>query len=164
MKLSIELVPSTSWFTNLRSILTAKEWDMTRGICYQRATFLCEICGGVGPEHPVECHEVWSYAQSGFLNIQKLERTIALCPSCHQVKHMGFAMTQGVHVLEKAATHFMNVNNFSPDETEFEIEKAFRIHHERSKRDWYLDVSWLQNKVWINGNKLQDRTRGLRMI
>ena len=164
MKLTIELVPSTSWFTNLRSILTAKEWDTTRGACYQRATFLCEICGGAGSTHPVECHEVWSYKILGKVNVQTLERTIALCPSCHQVKHMGFAMTQGTQALEKAATHFMTVNSFTPDRAEFEIEKAFRVHAQRSKLKWHLDLRWLQNKIWVNRSKFEERTRGLRIL
>ena len=164
MKLSIELVPSSSWFTNLRSMLTPNEWDTTRGVCYEKANHRCEICDGVGLQHPVECHEVWSYTKGDLVNIQKLERTIALCPSCHQVKHMGFAMTQGVHAFEKAATHFMNVNQFTSDRAEFEIEKVFKIHHERSKVKWHLDVRWLQNKVWINGQDLQNRTRGLRVV
>jgi hypothetical protein len=46
--LTIELVPKTAWFTNLRSYLTSKEWDVVRKKCYKEANYCCEICGGKG--------------------------------------------------------------------------------------------------------------------
>lgn len=87
MKLTIELVPSTSWFSNLRSLLSSEEWDKIRRGCYKNANYKCEICSGVGPKHPVECHETWEYDEKQ--GIQKLIGLIALCPSCHEVKHVG---------------------------------------------------------------------------
>ncbi len=59
VQLTIELVPSTSWYNNVRSIVTRAQWDKLRAIVYDKAWHLCEICEGVGPKHPVECHEVW---------------------------------------------------------------------------------------------------------
>jgi hypothetical protein len=53
----------------------------------------CEICGGRGPEHPVECHERWRY--NDLIRTQTLVRMIALCPACHQVKHVGLANVRG---------------------------------------------------------------------
>lgn len=38
---------------------------------------------------PVECHEVWDYDDDR--KIQRLERRVALCPACHEVKHAGLA-------------------------------------------------------------------------
>lgn len=61
MKLSVELVPSTSWFKNLRSMLAPEEWDRLRRKTYREADYRCEICDGQGPDHPVECHEIWHY-------------------------------------------------------------------------------------------------------
>ncbi len=60
-KLSVELVPSSSWANNVRSLVSKKEWDSIRKKSYQDANYRCEICHGVGRKHPVECHEIWEY-------------------------------------------------------------------------------------------------------
>ena len=77
-KLTIELVPSTSWFNNVRSQVSAQEWDIIRHIVYAKANNICEICGGKGNKHAVECHEIWEYDDKE--HIQKLIGMIALCP------------------------------------------------------------------------------------
>ena len=43
-KLTIELVPSTSFYTNVRSILPKSEWDRLRKDSYKKAKFKCQIC------------------------------------------------------------------------------------------------------------------------
>ena len=68
-------------------------WDRIRRQVYRQANYRCEVCGGRGPEHPVERHEVWRYDDRA--RVQALVRMIALCPSCHGVKHMGFAHARG---------------------------------------------------------------------
>ena len=60
-KLTIELVPKTSWFTNLRSLVSKEQWDKIRNKVYWKAGYKCEICGSKGPKWPVECHEIWHY-------------------------------------------------------------------------------------------------------
>lgn len=82
-RLTVELIPSTSWFTNVRSHLPTGEWDLVRRAVYRRARYRCEVCGGRGggpdgPNHPVECHEVWAYDDEH--HVQRLERLVALCP------------------------------------------------------------------------------------
>lgn len=76
MKLTIELVPATSWGNNLRSRLPKKSWNAIRKRVYKEADFKCEICGGVGKRHPVECHEVWEYDDVN--HIQSLVGFVAL--------------------------------------------------------------------------------------
>lgn len=139
MKLSIELVPSTSWFLNLRSLLTPAEWDKIRKECYKKANYKCEICGGIGTAHPVECHEEWEYKEDG---IQKLIGLIALCPSCHKTKHYGFARVSGNE--EEVKKHFMNINNVNEKEADEYINESFKIWNDRSKREWKLDVNFLE--------------------
>ena len=51
---------------NVRAVLTAKQWNALRGIVADHAYNVCEICGGVGPAHPVECHEIWDYNDANF--------------------------------------------------------------------------------------------------
>lgn len=59
--LTIELVPSTSWYSNVRSMVKPEEWDILRRISYKEAQYRCKICHGQGTKHPVECHEIWEY-------------------------------------------------------------------------------------------------------
>jgi len=53
-ELTIELVPKTCWYTNLRSELPKSKWDKLRKKSYQEADYKCQICGGKGNRHPVE--------------------------------------------------------------------------------------------------------------
>jgi len=77
LKLQIELCPSSCWYSNVRSILTKSQWDNVKKQVSSKAWDTCEICGGVGPKHPVECHEMWEYDTKTLT--QKLVELIALC-------------------------------------------------------------------------------------
>jgi len=139
-KLTIELVPSTCWYSNVRSNVSKQDWDILRKNTYKSANYRCEICGGVGKTHPVECHEIWHYDDS--LHIQRLDGLIALCPSCHQVKHMGLATINGKQ--EEAIQHLAKVNNWSLTDAIEYSEASFEIWSQRSKYDWKLDISYLE--------------------
>lgn len=139
MKLTIELVPQTCWYSNVRSNVTKKEWDRLRKLSYQAAGHKCEICKGVGPKHPVECHEIWQYENG----IQKLEKLISLCPSCHEVKHIGRSQIVGKG--EKALKHLSKVNNISIEEANEYIKEASIIWNKRSQQEWELDISYLDS-------------------
>ena len=89
--LTAELVPSRMWRLNLRTILRPAEWTALSDAVAAAADRRCEICGGVGPRHPVEAHEVWAWAG----HTQRLTRLVALCPRCHVVKHAGRARKLG---------------------------------------------------------------------
>ena len=109
MKLTIELVPKTIWYSNLRSELSKAEWDRLRKIAYRKADYHCEICGGQGPKWPVECHEIWEYDDQN--SVQTLKGLTAICPDCHRVKHIGRAQIMGEYDL--ALKHLMKVNELS---------------------------------------------------
>lgn len=149
--LTIELVPASSWFSNVRSAVSKKEWDYIRRIVYDRAWHICEICGGVGEQHPVECHEIWRYDDKNL--IQKLENMIALCPDCHRVKHYGLSKVTGTDA--RALKHFMKVNKISEEKALKYIKKAFIIWGERSSKKWKLDISVLKS-FNINIEKIND--------
>ena len=123
----------------MRSAVTKRQWDIIRKRVYSEAYDTCEICGGVGSNHPVECHEIWSYDDSK--KVQKLEGMIALCPKCHLVKHMGLAGIRGEG--EKAFKHFTKVNKLKRKEAEEEIQKAFNLWEKRSQSKWNVDISYL---------------------
>ena len=90
IKLTVELVPKTCHYSNVRTTLKPKDWDKIRFISYEKAGNKCEICGQTGIEqgykHNVECHEIWHYDDVN--HIQKLKGVISFCPLCHQVKHI----------------------------------------------------------------------------
>jgi hypothetical protein len=142
MKLTIELVPKTCWFSNVRSQVTKADWEILKKETSKNAKRKCEICAGRGPKWPVECHEVWSYDDKK--KIQKLERLIALCPSCHEVKHIGFAGTRGRSYI--ATEHLANVNDISVDDATDYVHGAFVLWRDRSQYNWELDISWLDNR------------------
>jgi 5-methylcytosine-specific restriction endonuclease McrA len=140
MKLSIELVPQSSWGNNLRheANIPKAKWDQLRRASYKKANYLCEVCGGRGPTHPVECHEIWEYDDQ--TKTQTLKGLISLCPPCHQVKHIGFALSQGkLETLE----HLANINQMNPSEIEAYLIHVFNVWNERSQHQWKLDLSWL---------------------
>ena len=145
MKLEIELVPKTAWFNNLRSFLTKEEWDFVRKKCYKEANYNCEICGSQGDNWPVECHEIWEYTKARKV---KLKGLIALCPDCHEVKHIGLAQIRGR--LYPALNHFMKVNNVSKQEAIKYVNSCFSLWNERNKVDWKLDVSYLKEYMEKN--------------
>ena len=137
--LTVELVPSTAWGDNLRSILTTEMWDTLRKQTYKSARYRCEICYSKGPKWPVECHEKWHYDDVN--KIQTLTGLIALCPDCHSVKHLGFSHLQGNG--QQAREHLATVNQWTQSETSQYIGLVFSQWEERSKHQWELKLDWL---------------------
>ena len=138
-RLTIELVPQTCWFSNVRDQVSPGDWKRIRSEVYENASRRCEICGGRGPKHPVECHEVWEYDEAA--GIQRLVRMIALCPACHEVKHMGLAGIRGRADLARA--HLAKINGWIPESADRYVEEAFAVWRSRSARPWSLDISSL---------------------
>jgi len=136
-RLTIELVPQTCWFSNVRDQVSPQDWDRIRRQVYENAGRRCEVCGGRGSRHPVECHEVWEYDEAA--GAQRLVRMIALCPACHEVKHIGLAGIRGR--AELAREHLAQVNGWSSDVAERYIQEAFATWRSRSARAWSLDIS-----------------------
>jgi hypothetical protein len=149
--LYIEMVPKTAWGKNLRtSCLAAKKlvtcnWDRLRKLAYQQAGNRCEVCSGRGNKWPVECHEVWDYriSQVGdeVTAKQRLDRLSALCPACHEVKHMGFARTRGRE--REAMAHLATVNGWTWERVNEHVVETNELFLERSKYVWTLDLGGL---------------------
>jgi len=107
--------------------------------CYRKANYRCEICGGVGPNHPVECHEKWEYNDK--TRIQKLTGLIALCPACHEVKHIGLASVNGRFY--NAIEHLAKVNGCTWEDARTYAEEQMELWEGRNQFDWKLDTSYL---------------------
>lgn len=143
LKLSIELVPSTCWWSNVRSNLTKTQWDKLRKSVYEKENHKCEICGGIGTKHPVECHEVWSYNHEN--KIQTLKCFISICPLCHQVKHIGLTANLGQEYAERAYERFKVINRLSETDAEILYNYTWQEWKNRSKYEWEMDISLLNN-------------------
>lgn len=139
LKLQPELVPNTAWCKNLRSDLPKSQWDKLRRAAYAKAGHKCEICGGVGKRHPVECHEVWEYDDEK--GIQKLKKVEAICPACHEVKHIGLAGVRGRH--NQAIAHMCKVNKIDTAKADKIVLGAMQQWSMRSERQWECDKTLL---------------------
>lgn len=115
-------------------------WDDLRRQTYRQARHLCQICGGRGERWPVECHEIWDYNDQG--RVQKLIGLIALCPSCHEVKHIGLAGVKGRGEIAKA--HLARVNRWTPEQADEYLESVWEIWAKRSRHHWKLDLTFLE--------------------
>lgn len=138
--LTIELVPQTCWFSNVRDHVDKLTWDRLRRQTYRKANYGCQVCGGRGPQWPVECHEIWHYDDAN--HIQKLMGLIALCPHCHEVKHIGLAEINGKR--ERAEAHLARVNKWTQAQTNEYLAKVWAVWAERSQHQWQLDLTLLE--------------------
>lgn len=143
-KLTIELVPAGSWRDNLRSKLSTSKWNMIKKAVYEKAGNQCEICGGRGKKWPVECHEIWDHNVAKRLTT--LKGLIALCPSCHSVKHIGLAFVQGRGA--NAVKHLAKVNGWSIDHADrYACKAMLDWQNKMSMGNWTVDASWLDENI-----------------
>jgi hypothetical protein len=144
LKLTSELVPKTSWYSNVRSNVSKSEWDRIRKKSYKQYNNVCGICGDSGKNqgynHAVECHEIFEYDDVS--KIQKLTQLISLCPKCHKCKHPGLASINGETQL--VISQLMKINEVSEKEAESYLETCFEIWRKRSEHEWKLDITYLE--------------------
>ncbi len=141
-KLNFELVPDGCWYSNLRSILSQKQWDFLRQDAKKRSNGACAICGA--KVALLEGHERWSYDEQ--THTQKLEDVIAVCKDCHSVIHIGRTQLMGNE--ERASKHFMRVNGCSYADYRRALGEANEQHKRRNQiPEWKLDLSWLKRYV-----------------
>lgn len=144
-RLTIELIPRTCFNSNVRSHVDRETWNRLRRWCYQRAGYTCEACGATDCE--MHAHEVWRYDDFGN---QVLVRLMALCKSCHNVKHIGRAIMSGRG--HAALQHLMRVNGWGDGvrSTGRSLAARYIINcfaecDARGRERWSLDLNWLYN-------------------
>jgi len=148
VKLKIELIPNSCHYSNARTMIKSIEWDKIRKITYEKSKMVCEICGEngyiQGYKNFLECHEVWSYDDIN--HIQTLVCLESLCPICHLTKHYGRAkaMKKEDLCIKKLA----KVNNWTIRQITEHITTSFELHAERSKYEWTLDLSLLNEEPY----------------
>lgn len=147
-KLTIELVPKTCHFSNVRTCVSTSDWDKIRKISYENANNKCEICGDTGKnqghKHNVECHEIWQYDEETLT--QKLIGLISLCPKCHMVKHIGRSIAIGGENI--CYRQLAKVNKWTQTQIQNHIVESFDRHKILSKHQWKLDISILSQEPY----------------
>lgn len=138
LKLTVELVPKSAWFQNVRSEFTKPQWDMIRRRSYRLANHRCQICG-CNPD-VLECHETWRWDADAMTQI--LTGFIALCPDCHKVKHAGLWINKGFKNL--VIEHLAIVNSITAKEAELHVLESFITWRKNSEdpTKWKLDISY----------------------
>lgn len=137
--LFVDLVPTTCWFTNVRSSVAPGDWERLRRTILNRAGRRCEACGhgeGRATRRWLEAHERWEF--DDHTSVQALRRLILLCSWCHQATHMGLAEIRG-HGRE-AFDHLCAVTEMSEDQAQDHIDDAYALWRTRNTRDWTLDL------------------------
>lgn len=147
--LFVDMVPSSCWFTNVRSCVDERDWERLRRMVYGRVEHRCEACGRTADRDQgiwLEAHERWAYDPE--TRVQTLRRLVCLCTPCHQLgTHFGLATVRGRD--EEALEHLMAVNKWSRAEVLEHVRVAGDLWQERSRTDWTLDLSIL-TKVGIS--------------
>lgn len=145
MILTMELVPRTSWFKNLRRSLKRSQWENIRTLTLEQAGNVCAICNWSGP---LNCHEIWEYNDE--THVQTLKGFVAICGRCNLCKHLGFAgilAKRGKLDMETIILHFCEVNGCQREDYEAAKAEAGKLWRERSKHKWTIDFGQYANLV-----------------
>lgn len=160
MKLTIGLVPSSCWYSNLRNKVGVLAWDVLRKQAYKDAGYRCAVCGAIGR---LFCHEIWSYDDER--HIQKLLGFEALCESCHNVRHIGLAgikAAQGELDYDSLVAHFLKVNSCSREVFDEHERLAFEIFERRSAHKWVCDLGKYKTLIPPQGSGEEEAHPDLR--
>lgn len=147
MKLTLELVPATSWWTNVRSEISRSEWEKCKNYSKAKTDGRCIICNSTGlsqgRNYATEAHEVWAYDDTN--KIQTLVDIIPLCPRCHMAKHLGRTRAlNDPRLWAEIIQHFMDVNEMYDERVDEYLLDAFYVYERRSQHTWKLDISFLE--------------------
>ncbi|GGP36810.1 DUF5710 domain-containing protein [Streptomyces abikoensis] len=137
--LFVDLVPSSCWFTNVRSCVAQRDWERLRRMITRRAGLRCEACGAEEDRQAkrwLEAHERWVYDEAR--RVQTLKRLICLCTHCHTVTHFGYAQVRGLET--QAFAHLVHVTGMSPGQARQHVDAAFALWEQRSALTWSLDL------------------------
>lgn len=138
LRLTIELVPRTCWFSNMRSVVSRSSWDTLRRQVYAQYGYQCGICQARGK---LACHEIWSYDDEQ--HVQTLQGFIALCEWCHHVKHLGLAgilAGEGKLDYDRVVAHFLSVNACRLEDFELYQQQVFVQWRARNHHEWQTDL------------------------
>ena len=153
--LTADLLPGSSWGSNLRGILSKADWDRLRIPVCEHAGWRCEVCAALtrmpdGRRRRPDCHELWTFTHRAGRPVQRLDGLMALCPGCHRVQNVGRAEANGQRSL--IVGQLRRVNSWTKAQAEGEIARAKRVYEQRRLVEWDLDLSVLSEFITIKGH------------
>jgi hypothetical protein len=138
-----DLIPYSSWASNLSRLLTRSSWDRIRRPIIEASGHRCEICGAKESGKEIDCHEQWEYHEpifAGKRGIQKLVGLWVMCADCHATMHLTRSNSgRGSDALER----LRRIGRMSEREVQAYRAFVFDRLDKRSKVNWVLDVSSL---------------------
>jgi hypothetical protein len=141
--LFVDMVPSSCWFTNVRSCVSQRDWERLRRMVTGRAGQRCEVCGAGPGGEPVtsrlDVHERWAYDDAQ--RVQTLRRLICVCEACHESTHLGLANIRGR--AGQALAHLQQITGMTDDQIARHVDDANRAFTTRSARTWELNLAML---------------------
>lgn len=111
MKLELELVPSTAFYSNIRKIVSETDWKKISKTIRRLHNNKCQLCGSIEKpyrKYYMHCHEVWDFDYE--TKKQSLVKLECLCPECHSIKHYCHSINIGISEKE-LVSHACKVNN-----------------------------------------------------
>ncbi len=148
-RLLTEIIPTSLHGKSPREVKGRAWWDRQRKKAYAAVGSRCEICGGTGPRHPVEAHEVYGYDEAARPPVQRVLRLIALCPDCHSVKHLyrtaAIARERNdPSVYQAALDHLARVNGWSKEQVRAHLRETREVFERREALGpWITDLTAL---------------------
>lgn len=140
-RLALDLIPSTCWFTNVRSCVTRDDWKRIAMGVKHRAGKVCELCG-TKPDPAqklyLDAHERFEYVEG----VQRLVRLVCACTKCHLALHYGHARATGRE--DEAREWLAHVNGWDKAAVDAAVDAAFAVWAQRSRQEWTLDLSIIE--------------------
>lgn len=154
VKLHADMLPSTTWGSNIRGLVSAREWDRIRLPICAAAQNRCEVCGyqrrEMGRVRRPDCHELWVFEVRDGRRVQRLDRLIALCRSCHSVQHMGRAAARGKN--ELTIRTLQRVNRWTREQARADIDAATARFESLDYLDYDLDLTALSGTLALSSH------------
>jgi hypothetical protein len=150
VRIQAAMLPSTTWGSNVRGLLSGKQWDAIRLPVCAAARNRCEVCGRTGRRqdgrvHRPDCHEVWAFEVRDGRNVQRLARLIALCSACHSLQHMGRDAAQDRS--ERTIRTLCRVNHWSREQALADIRRSVRLYESMDHVEFDLDLTLLADRL-----------------
>lgn len=140
--LTVEAVPpSLRGAVQLSAHLHPSQWDRISHATLRAANFRCQVTGGAGSQTPVLCQEVWA-ADEARCKLRLLG-FMALAPEVHAAKRILSCRPQQY---QPAIWTLQAINEWSRQETESYLTYIAAKAQERSKKQWRLDLSYLDSQ------------------
>jgi hypothetical protein len=138
--LTIDLVPETCWVRSLRAELALEDSRRLERLVLDAARGWCELCGRRDPS-ALECDELWSFDERD--RIQRLERVLAVCSACCEVRHIDLAARIGT--ADRAVRHLAAVNGWEEPVAVQYVADAHGRWERRSGYSWSVDLERLRD-------------------